>query len=255
MEYRMNVTILGSGTNLHPSRAAAGYVVQTDQPFLMDFGPRTLSHLLKTDVDRHTIPYLLFTHFHADHFSDFIPFFFDAVCHSKFVAQRADLTIIGPKGTRVLFQTILRSFPNFRDAPFQVTIKEVETRPFFIGRTTVFPMPVAHTDQQHCLGYRIEYGGKIVAYSGDACYADNLIPLCQSADVAILDCSFPANRPGLGHMHAGECGRIARQAQVKRLVLSHFYPIADQFDVKKQASRFFKGRITRAKDLQKISFQ
>ena len=188
----------------------------------MDFGPRTLSNLLRTDVDRHKIQYLLFTHFHADHFSDFIPFFFDAVCHSKFVAPRADLTLIGPKGTRSLFGTILRAFPNFKDASFRVTMREVGTRSFSIGRTTVFPIPVTHTDQQHYLGYRIEYGSQAFAYSGDACHASNLIPLCQSADVAILDCSFPTNRPGAGHMHAVECGRIARQAGVKRLGLIPF---------------------------------
>ena len=70
----MRVTILGSGTNLHPRRAAAGYLVKTDQNFLMDFGPRTLSNLLKTTVNHHQIQYLFFTHYHADHFSDFITF-------------------------------------------------------------------------------------------------------------------------------------------------------------------------------------
>ena len=126
--YSMHVTILGSGTNLHPRRAAAGYLVKTDHLFLMDFGPRTLSNLLKTTVDRHQIQYLLFSHFHADHFSDFITFFFDAVCHSKFVAPRADLTVIGPKGTKGLFGTILRTFPNFKDADFRITLKEVLIR-------------------------------------------------------------------------------------------------------------------------------
>ena len=78
----MQVTILGSGTNLHPTRAAAGYLIQTDAPIVLDFGPRTLSNLLKTGLDRHTIQYLLFTYYHADHFSDFLTFFFDAICHS-----------------------------------------------------------------------------------------------------------------------------------------------------------------------------
>ena len=49
-------------------------------------------------------------------------------------------------------------------------------------------------------------------------------------------------------MHAGECGQIAHQANVKHLVLSHFYPIADRFDVKKQAAQVFGGKITRARD-------
>lgn len=244
----MHVTILGSGTNLHPRRAAAGYLVKTDQVFLMDFGPRTLSNLLKTTVNHHQIQYLLFTHYHADHFSDFITFFFDAVCHSKFVAPRPDLTVIGPKGTKVLFETILRSFPSFNEADFNVRLKEVGSRSLTVGKTRIIPVPVTHTDQQHCLGYRIEYQGRTLAYSGDATYAPNLIRLCRNVDLAILDCSFPKNRPGTAHMHAGECGQVAQKAGVKRLVLSHFYPIADRFDVKKQAAQVFHGNIIRARD-------
>ncbi len=187
----MQVTILGSGTNLHPRRAAAGYLVKTDNLFLMDFGPRTLSNLLKTKVDRHRIQYLLFTHYHADHFSDFITFFFDAVCHSRFVVRRADLMIIGPKGTKALFGSILRTFPSFSDSEFRVTLKEVGTRSFTIGKTRVTPVPVTHTEHQICLGYRMTYQGRTLAYSGDASYAPNLIRLCRSVDLAILDCSFP----------------------------------------------------------------
>mgnify|MGYP003338745424 FL=1 len=56
----MRLTILGSGTNLHPTRAAAGYLVRTDHTMLLDFGPRTLSNLLKTGVDRHRITHILF---------------------------------------------------------------------------------------------------------------------------------------------------------------------------------------------------
>ena len=249
----MQVTILGSGTNLHPRRAAAGYLVKTDHLILMDFGPRTLSNLLKTTVDRHKIQYLVFTHFHADHFSDFITFFFDAVCHSKFVAPRADLTVIGPKGTKALFGTILRTFPSFKDAEFRVILKEVGVRSFSIGKTRVTPVPVTHSDSQTCLGYRITYQERTLAYSGDATYAPNLLRLCHKVDLAILDCSFPKNRPGGGHMHAGECGRVAQEAAVRRLVLSHFYPIADRFDVKKQAAQFFGGKIIRARDRMTIS--
>ena len=70
----MTLTILGSGTNMHPTRAAAGYLVQTDQIFLLDFGPRTLVNLMKTGVDRHRITHILFSHFHADIFRISLPF-------------------------------------------------------------------------------------------------------------------------------------------------------------------------------------
>ena len=54
---------------------------------------------------------------------------------------------------------------------------------------------MVHSEQQHCLGYRIEYQDRTLAYSGDAAYAPNLMTLCRNVDVAILDCSFPKNRP------------------------------------------------------------
>ena len=78
----MRLTILGSGTNIHPTRAAAGYLVRTDQTILLDFGPRTLMNLMKSGVNRHGITHILFSHYHADHFADFIPFFFDACLYS-----------------------------------------------------------------------------------------------------------------------------------------------------------------------------
>jgi ribonuclease BN (tRNA processing enzyme) len=245
----MQVTILGSGTNIHPTRAAAGYLIQTDLPILLDFGPRTLSNLLKTGVDRHTIKHLLFTHYHTDHFSDFLTFFFDAICHSMFAEIRPDLTIYGPPGTKRLFRAMLRTFPNWSDTPFRVTLKEVKDRPFTIGHTQVTPLPMTHTDQQVCLGYRLEYQGRSVAFSGDAMVSPNLVSLCQDVDLAILDCSFSSHKPGGSHMHAEECGKVAKRANAKKLVLSHFYETADRSNVVAQARRFFSGPIVKGKDL------
>src|SRR5215813_5033067 len=102
----MRLTILGSGTNVHPARAAAGYLVQTDQTLLLDFGPRTLGNLIKVGVNRHRITHILFSHYHADHFSDFITFFFDALIFTKYQhGRRPPLMVIGPRGTKPLFKT------------------------------------------------------------------------------------------------------------------------------------------------------
>lgn len=244
----MRLTILGSGTNVHPTRAAAGYLLRTDQPLLLDFGPRTLMNLMKVGVDRHSISHILFSHYHADHFADFIPFFFDAVFYSNYVGTRPDLTLIGPRGTKELFRTLLQTLPGFNKARFAVRFKEVADRPFWIGRTRICPKTVVHSPRLHCVGYRIEYGNKALAYSGDAQYCAQLVRLCGDATLALLDCSFPANKPGAGHLHAGECGRVATEAGVERLVLSHFYPMTERYDVREQAGEEFSGRITRARD-------
>lgn len=249
----MTLTILGSGTNVHPTRAAAGYLVKTDQALLFDFGPRTLKNLMKAGVNRHHIRYILFSHFHADHFADFVHFFFDAVFYSKFVGTRPDLTIIGPRGTKKLFGVMLKNFPGFSAARFKTTIREVNDRTFMIGRTRITARTVEHSKRLHCLGYRVEYGGKVLAYSGDSMDCAGLRQLCRKADVAVLDCSFPTQRRRTNHMHAGDCGTVAQAAGVTRLILSHFYPIAERYDVAQQAARHFKGRITKGRDLMRLT--
>ena len=248
----MTLTILGSGTNVHPTRAAAGYLVKTDELLLFDFGPRTLKNLIKARVNRHRIRHILFSHFHADHFADFVHFFFDAVYYSKFVGTRPNLTIIGPRGTRNLFGLMLKNFPGFSAARFKTTIREVKDQTFTVGKTRITARTVEHSRSLHCLGYRIEYGRKALAYSGDAMDCAGLRQLCQKADVAVLDCSFPTQRPGPNHMHAGDCGNVAQAAGVKRLILSHFYPIAERYDVRQQAARHFRGRITKGRDLMRL---
>ncbi len=248
----MRLTVLGSGTNVHPTRAAAGYLVETDQVLLFDFGPRTLMNLIKVGADRHRVQHLFITHHHTDHFADFLPFFFDAVFHAKYVAPRPGLTIYGPRGTRRLFGTLVKVVPGFSTAPFPITITEPGDRTIRIGRTRVTAGTVVHSPRLHCQGYRVEHDGAVFTYSGDSEYCAGLVELCQGADVAVLDCSFPVQRPGAGHMHAGDCGRVARDAGVKRLVLSHFYPVAERYDVKAQAGRKFGGRVTKARDRMRI---
>ena len=249
----MRLTVLGSGTNMHPTRAAAGYLVETDHVLLFDFGPRTLMNLIKAGADRHRLRHLFITHHHTDHFADFFTFFFDAVFHAKLVAPRPSLTIYGPRGTRRLFGALLKAMPGFASAPFRVAVRELTDRTITLGRTRVTARTVVHSPRLHCQGYRVEHRGAVWAYSGDAEYCDGLVALCRGADVAVLDCSYPVQRPGTGHMHARDCGRVAREAAVKRLVLSHFYPVAERYDVKAQAGREFGGRITKAKDLMKIA--
>jgi ribonuclease BN (tRNA processing enzyme) len=135
--------------------------------------------------------------------------------------------------------------PGFDQAPFAVRYRDVGDRAVRIGATKVIPGTVLHSPGLHCLGYRVEYRGRTLAYSGDSQYCAPLVRLCGDADLAVLDCSFPANRPNPVHLHAGQCGQVAREAGLGRL--------ADPYDVKAQAGEAIDGPITMAKDLLRIT--
>jgi ribonuclease BN (tRNA processing enzyme) len=227
--------------------------MRTDRLLLLDFGPRTLMNLLKSGVERHRITHILFSHYHADHFSDFITYLFDEIIFTKFEGgSRPPLTVMGPRGTTRLFRTLFGMLPGFDHMPFPVRYRDLTDRPVRIGATKIIPFTMIHSPGLHCLGYRIEYGGMAFAYSGDSQYCAPLVRLCGDADLAVLDCSFPASRPNPVHLHAGQCGQVAREAGVRRLILSHFYPITERYDVKAQAGEAFAGAIVKARDLLQI---
>ena len=197
-------------------------------------------NLIKTGVNRHKITHILFSHFHADHYSALITFFFDAVIYAKYGGgHRPGMTLIGPKGTIHLLRSIMRSFPSFDSAPFRVTFREVSSKPFMIGETRIVPKPVIHVPDLSSVGYRIEYRGKAIVYSGDTQYCDALIRLCTYANLAVLDCSFPAIAcpPPSARWTVRSGGEGGRGGSTR---LSHFYPIADRYDVRGQAGAVWR---------------
>jgi ribonuclease BN (tRNA processing enzyme) len=75
--------------------------------------------------------------------------------------------------------------------------------------------------------YRFTAAGRSVVVTGDADWDPDLVPFCRDADLLVADCAFPDALKVAGHMAAGECGRLAAQAGVGRLVQSHLYPVAE----------------------------
>ena len=103
-----------------------------------------------------------------------------------------------------------------------------------------------HTESS--ISYRIEYGNKSIVYSGDTDYSKEIIKISNNADLLILECSFPESKKVKNHLTPSLCGEIATKANVKKLVLTHFYPECDKVNIKKQCSKAYKGKIILAKD-------
>ena len=112
-------------------------------------------------------------------------------------------------------------------------------------------LPVLHSDSS--IGFRVEAGGKSLVYSGDTDYCENIVRLGKSADLLILECSFPDERKATGHLTPTIAGRIAREASCKKLLLTHFYPVFQGHDIVKESQKEFSGEILLAEDGMKIN--
>jgi ribonuclease BN (tRNA processing enzyme) len=76
-----------------------------------------------------------------------------------------------------------------------------------------------------CFGYRLEIGGKRIAYCTDTGPCENMEKLAKNADLLISECTM---LPGAEifqkwpHLNPEEAARMAENAGAKRLVLTHF---------------------------------
>ena len=75
------------------------------------------------------------------------------------------------------------------------------------------------------VGYRITEGERSFAYTGDTDYCDGVVELCREVDVAFVECAFPDEAHVEGHMTPTRVARLIKEAQPKRVLLLHVYPV------------------------------
>jgi ribonuclease BN (tRNA processing enzyme) len=113
-------------------------------------------------------------------------------------------------------------------------------------------MPVAHRPES--LAYRIvDAEGKTLVYSGDSDVCDGLTAIAADADLMICESAFPDDQKVDGHLTPALAGEIAQAADVKRLVLTHFYPACEAADIENQCRSTYNGLVVLARDLMTLT--
>lgn len=104
------------------------------------------------------------------------------------------------------------------------------------------------------LGFRVEVEDKVIAYSGDSDVCDALVMLARGADLFICEATFThqIGEKGGGHLFAAEAGRIAERAGVKRLLLTHIWPLFDEGIAAEEAKEEFGGIVEVAREGMRI---
>ncbi|MDR1684215.1 MAG: ribonuclease Z [Elusimicrobiota bacterium] len=157
--------------------------------------------------------YLLLSHLHMDHIEglQILPLF----------NWRGGLTIITAGGNKKELENIMR--PPFMPAPESLKTK---TQILEVGAAKNLPFDFAALPLEHAaptIGYRIEAGGKTLAYAVDTGVADNAVKLGRAADLLIAECSYlPGQSPDNNHLNPQQAAALAQEAGAKALALIHF---------------------------------
>ncbi|MEN8129073.1 MAG: MBL fold metallo-hydrolase [Pseudomonadota bacterium] len=248
----MKLIVLGSGTGV-PSleRNAPGYYLKMlDRECLIDCGSGTLLQLERAGRSYQHIDAVFITHTHPDHIGDLIPLIHALKVTPGFRREKT-LSLFGPPGFKQFFDDYIVTVASL-PKHFRVEIQEVD-RIFKYAGVRCQCVPTVHSETLHSVAYRFEVGGRAVVLSGDCDYDEGIIQHSSQADLLVLDCSFTNALKYPGHCSAGECGRIATKAGVKRLLLTHLYPVPKADDTRLEEARAgYVGDVRLAEDLMEI---
>jgi ribonuclease BN (tRNA processing enzyme) len=244
--------VIGSGTGI-PSlrRGSPGLCVSTNNTkILIDSGPGTLRKMVEVGITYRDPDLLLYTHLHPDHTADLVPILF--ACKYGDLPREKDLLCVGGPGFKTFFEKLEKLYGSWIEPQsYPLTIKEISKGTLLFQDLKINSKPMAHLSGS--VGYRIEFkDGKSITISGDTDYCQNIIDLSFETDLLILECSFPDGKKVEGHLTPSLAGKIASESGCKKLLLTHLYPVCDQFDIVGQCKRIYEGDMILGEDLMRV---
>lgn len=188
--------------------------------------------------------YLFLSHLHLDHISGFHIF-------NTFIKDK-EIHIILEKGNKQLLENIVRH-------PYMIPFKSDVI--FYEVKNGNYKEPLnfecrklKHVDSS--VGFRLDLEGKIISHCLDTGICDNLTILSKNADILITEAAMVpgVSSPDWGHLNPEEAAQIAKDANVKRMVMTHisvdgYSDIDERKEAEKKARNIFANSIMAEDDL------
>jgi ribonuclease BN (tRNA processing enzyme) len=219
----MKLTVVGCGDAFGSGgRLQTAYQVDwSGGRFLIDCGATILIGLNRLKLDPNAIATIFISHLHGDHFAGLVWW----LIHAQHVGRRTTpLSVIGPPGVAARFVSAAEAlFPGSSQLQrrYTLTFRELlGEAPLEVDGVRVTAFAVKHPSGAPSYALRFELDGKVLAFSGDSEWVENLVAAGRNADLYIMECYDFDGAPPF-HMSwskiAGELDRIG----AKRVMLTH----------------------------------
>ncbi len=209
----------GSGGRLQTCLRLSG----AGSPLLIDCGASSLIALKRAGADPGEIGWVLLSHLHGDHFGG-LPFL---ILDGQFSRRTRPLVIAGPAGIRQRVEAAMEVlFPGSTRVTRRFAVEFVElseglASPVGPARVTVFGVLHASGGPSHAL--RVEYGGKVIAYSGDTEWTENLVVAAGAADLFVCE-AYTFERKIRYHLDYRTLQQHLPRIGCRRVILTHMGP-------------------------------
>lgn len=195
----IKVTLLGTGAPV-PSidRFGPGMLVEAgNQKLLFDCGRGAAQRIWQLKIPLGQVNALFLTHLHSDHVVGIPDVWLTGWIPAAYGRRETPFEVFGPAGTRHMMDNLVNAFDwdirtrakerNKADSGAMVSAEDIaEGYVWEKDGLKVTPFTVRHSDFiDSALGYRIDYGGHSLIFSGDTRYSENLVRYAKGADVVI----------------------------------------------------------------------
>lgn len=278
------LVLLGTAAGPVPGRTremTSHIMLSNGAAYVLDCGLGCTDQYARTGIPFHALRSVFITHHHPDHNIEYGPLLIVGWVQG----MPLDVRAFGPPPLKQMTEDFMRAYKqtvdfwaeDFKMKPLvSVDVREIAAA----GPVTqddnvkVYATIVNHPPVTPALGYRFDFKDRSIAFSGDTTPLDAVAKLAQGADILVHEAMYvPALEdyirgqiakgrpvkfePYMAHMKADhspveDVGRIAQEAGVKTLVLSHLTPAIDTIaddTWRAPAAKYFHGEIIVGKDL------
>ena len=282
-EAGLSVILLGTGVPIpNPQRGTAcTAVIAGDRVFLVDTGRNCVVTLDQAGI--FDLNAIFYTHYHSDHFIGLG----EILLNFGVAGVDRSIPVHGPPGAVEIVAGIASTYrldleyrithhgDKFSEAVMNPTVTEHEPGVVLDeDGLTVTMFPVCHEPIEPAVGYRFEYRGQVVVVSGDTRVCPDYAAGAEGADLLVSEAENAAMfNPAMAlaraasntrqlemieegmeyHAETLALARMAQEAGVKKLALTHLFPSIPPTDAAEAAfiqgmSDYFDGPIIVGRD-------
>lgn len=270
----------GGGPGFYSTRAQPGHAVWVNgEVYLVDCGNGIGEQMRMAALSKQRAHHVFVTHHHSDHMADLVSL--PVLMWPHIEASGVPFTWHGPKPLKKAVKAGLMQFE------FGLNIREVDEGKERFKRLVqihqfkgdgvvhedelvrVTAARVDHVPIREAYAYRFDTADLSVVFSGDTAPSEALVRLAQGADILVhevllwsleetsAELGLPIDHPLVQHVfnshtHYSDVGRIANDAGVGTLVLTHFVPAEGPLDeaaVLTEIQKSFAGEVVFGEDL------
>ncbi|WP_300561543.1 MBL fold metallo-hydrolase [Companilactobacillus sp.] len=226
----MLITVLGYyGGYPYKGHGTSGYLLQDEgQNILIDCGSGVLNEL-SNYIYPLQLDAVVLSHYHHDHTADLGVLQYNWQLDPQ-NRKHEVLPIYGHTQDFVNFAQLTMNGVSQGIAYNDYETSEIGPFKFEFLRT-IHPVPA--------YAMKITKDDKSIVYTSDTAYFDGLIDFAKGSDLLITDTNFAEDKTGrIWHMTTKQSGKLAKDAGVKRLMISHLPQKIDVDTMLKQSQNY-----------------